>query len=91
VTATDPTAMVITIVLPSGDQQQLSVANDAVITRDGTRHRSGRCSRATTCGLASIQLPQGLEGRRKVESSKAPQVEVERQLEVDDATEEVSR
>ena len=42
VTATDPTAMVITIVLPSGDQQQLSVANDAVITRDGDKASLGQ-------------------------------------------------
>ena len=42
VKATDPAAMVITIVLPSGDEQQLSVANDAVITRDGDKASLGQ-------------------------------------------------
>jgi Cu/Ag efflux protein CusF len=42
VKATDPAAMVITIVLPSGDEQQLSVANDAVITRDGEKASLGQ-------------------------------------------------
>ena len=42
VKATDPGAMVITIVLPSGDEQQLSVANDAVITRDGDKASLGQ-------------------------------------------------
>jgi hypothetical protein len=31
----DPATMIITILLPSGDEQQLNVANDARITRDG--------------------------------------------------------
>ena len=42
VKATDPAAMVITIVLPWGDEQQLSVANDAVITRDGDKASLGQ-------------------------------------------------
>jgi Cu/Ag efflux protein CusF len=42
VKATDPAAMVITIVLPSGDEQQLSVAKDAVITRDGDKASLGQ-------------------------------------------------
>ena len=42
VKATDPAAMVITIVLPSGVEQQLSVANDAVITRDGDKASLGQ-------------------------------------------------
>jgi hypothetical protein len=42
VKATDPAAMVITIVLPSGDEQQLSVANDAAITRDGEKASLGQ-------------------------------------------------
>jgi hypothetical protein len=36
VASADAATMVITIVLPSGDQQQLNVANDAQITRDGS-------------------------------------------------------
>ena len=42
VKATDPAAMVITIVLWSGDDQQLSVANDALITRDGEKASLGQ-------------------------------------------------
>jgi hypothetical protein len=36
VASADAATMVITILLPSGDQQQLNVANDAQITRDGS-------------------------------------------------------
>jgi Cu/Ag efflux protein CusF len=42
VKATDPAAMVITIVLPSGDEQKLNVANDAMITRDGDKASLGQ-------------------------------------------------
>jgi Cu/Ag efflux protein CusF len=42
VKATDPAAMVITIVLQSGDEQQLNVAQDALITRDGDRASLGQ-------------------------------------------------
>ena len=42
VKATDPVAMVITIVLPSGDEQKLNVANDAMITRDGDKASLGQ-------------------------------------------------
>ena len=35
-------AMVITIVLPSGDEQKLNVANDAMITRDGEKASLGQ-------------------------------------------------
>jgi Cu/Ag efflux protein CusF len=42
VKATDPAAMVITIVLQSGEEQQLSVAKDAVITRDGDKASLGQ-------------------------------------------------
>jgi len=36
VKSTDPVAMVITVVLPSGDEQQLNVGSDARIQRDGS-------------------------------------------------------
>jgi Cu/Ag efflux protein CusF len=42
VKATDPGAMVITIVLQSGDEQKLNVANDAQITRDGNKASLGQ-------------------------------------------------
>ena len=42
VKSTDPAAMVITIVLPSGDEQKLNVANDAMITRDGDKASLGQ-------------------------------------------------
>jgi Cu/Ag efflux protein CusF len=42
VKATDPGAMVITIVLQSGDEQKLNVANDATITRDGDKASLGQ-------------------------------------------------
>jgi Cu/Ag efflux protein CusF len=42
VKATDPAAMVITIVLQSGAEQQLNVAQDALITRDGDRVSLGQ-------------------------------------------------
>jgi len=42
VKATDPAAMVITILLPSGDEQKLNVANDAMITRDGEKASLGQ-------------------------------------------------
>jgi Cu/Ag efflux protein CusF len=42
VKSTDPGAMVITIVLQSGDEQKLSVANDATITRDGDKASLGQ-------------------------------------------------
>jgi hypothetical protein len=37
VVSTDPSALVITVVVPSGEEQQLAVAEDAQITRDGAR------------------------------------------------------
>jgi len=67
VKATDPDAMVITIVLQSGDEQKLNVAKDAQITRDGNSASIGQVQRATTCGPASIPAPTRPPSRSEVE------------------------
>jgi len=93
VKATDPAAMVITIVLPSGVEQQLSVANDAVITRDGDKASLGQVQQGDNVRASfdpSSHKVSKVDVRSK--SSKAlRQVEVERQLEVGRRAEEVSR
>ena len=65
VKATDPAAMVITIVLPSGDEQQLSVANDALITRDGV-----------TAALGQVQQGDNVRVSFDPSSHKASKVDV---------------
>jgi len=73
VKATDPAAMVITIVLPSGDEQQLSVANDAVITRDGDKASLGQVQQGDNVRASfdpSSHKVSKVDARSK--SSKAP-------------------
>ena len=65
VKATDPDAMVITIVLQSGDEQKLNVAKDAQITRDGN-----------SASIGQVQPGDNVRASFDPSSHKASKVEV---------------
>jgi len=65
VKATDPDAMVITIVLQSGDEQRLNVAKDAQITRDGN-----------SASIGQVQPGDNVRASFDPSSHKASKVEV---------------
>jgi len=65
VKSTDPVAMVITVVLPSGDEQQLNVGSDAQIQRDGT-----------TASISQVQPGDNVRASFDPKTHKASKVDV---------------
>jgi hypothetical protein len=65
VKSTDPVAMVITVVLPSGDEQDLNVGNDAQIQRDGS-----------TASISQVQPGDNVRASFDPKTHKASKVDV---------------
>jgi hypothetical protein len=65
VASTDPVAMVITVVLPSGDQQQVNLGSDAQITRDGS-----------TASIAQVQPGDNVRASFDSKTHKASKLDV---------------
>jgi hypothetical protein len=65
VKSTDPVAMVITVVLPSGDEQQLNVGSDAQIQRDGS-----------TASISQVQPGDNVRASFDPKTHKASKVDV---------------
>lgn len=65
VKSTDPVAMIITVVLPTGDEQRLDVGSDAQINRDGS-----------TASIAQVQPGDNVKASFDPKTHKASQIDV---------------
>ena len=65
VKSTDPMAMIITVVLPTGDEQRLDVGSDAQINRDGS-----------TASIAQVQPGDNVRASFDPKTHKASQIDV---------------
>jgi hypothetical protein len=65
VKSTDPVAMIITVVVPSGDEQQLNVGSDAQIMRDGS-----------TASIAQVQPGDSVRASFDPKTHKASKLDV---------------